>query len=120
MVDGPAAEDGKGGRNEPTDARGDEAKTSLPFRIVAAYSFGQLGWAVLINIISFWLVFLYSGEFRPDASAALVAGIGLSVIAGGGRVFDAVIDPLTRHCLRDPSRECVRVDLVVDEFKNSN
>jgi GPH family glycoside/pentoside/hexuronide:cation symporter len=94
MVDGPAAEDGKGGRNEPTDARGDEAKTSLPFRIVAAYSFGQLGWAVLINIISFWLVFLYSGEFRPDASAALVAGIGLSVIAGGGRVFDAVIDPL--------------------------
>jgi len=67
---------------------------SLPMKIQVAYAVGQLGWAIPINLVGFWLIELYSGGFVPDQGEAIVAGIALSIIAGGGRVFDAITDPL--------------------------
>jgi GPH family glycoside/pentoside/hexuronide:cation symporter len=72
----------------------DDLTESLPLRIQVAYAAGQLGWAIPINLVGFWLIELYSGGFTGGESGAIVAGIALSIIAGGGRVFDAITDPL--------------------------
>lgn len=86
------------GERQDTDGDSTNGKQTddagLPVRIQVSYTLGQLGWAILINLVGFWLVFLYSGEFQPEKSVALIAGVWLSVIAGGGRLFDAVTDPL--------------------------
>lgn len=70
------------------------SETTLPARIQVSYSLGQLGWAILINLVNTWLVDLYAGGLNPTTSAALVSAGMLSLIVGGGRLFDAVIDPL--------------------------
>jgi GPH family glycoside/pentoside/hexuronide:cation symporter len=67
---------------------------TLPRRILVAYGLGQLGWAILINLVNTWLIDLYSGGLNPATSATLVTAAVLSLIVGGGRLFDAVIDPL--------------------------
>ena len=66
---------------------------TLPRRVFVAYGIGQLGWAILVNLVGFWLIYVY----RPPAEAGLpllVVPVALSVIAGGGRLFDAVTDPV--------------------------
>jgi GPH family glycoside/pentoside/hexuronide:cation symporter len=72
----------------------ESATDSLPLKIQVAYAIGQLGWAIPINLAGFWLIDLYSGGFTPETEGAIVVGLALSLIAGGGRVFDAVTDPI--------------------------
>lgn len=96
MTDTSGGEPVEGDRQDTTgeDTEKQAGGESLPLRVQVSYTLGQLGWAILINLVGFWLVFLYSGEFDPEKSIALIAGLGLSVIVGGGRLFDAVTDPL--------------------------
>lgn len=73
---------------------GDATTDSLPLLVQVAYAVGQLGWAIPINLSAFWLIDLYSGGFTPAKEGAIVVGLALSLIAGGGRVFDAITDPI--------------------------
>ena len=68
------------------------------------YAIGQLGWSIISGLIGSWLVYFY----QPDAAAKadgmvslipegrVVLGILtiIGLITAGGRIFDAVTDPL--------------------------
>ncbi|MBA3663345.1 MAG: MFS transporter [Bacteroidetes bacterium] len=72
----------------------------LPLRLQIAYSCGMMGWSIMINLISVILVYLY----LPPATSGLpslitqVAVFGIfnviALVTGGGRLVDAVYDPL--------------------------
>ncbi|MFL5754548.1 MAG: MFS transporter, partial [Bacteroidia bacterium] len=72
----------------------------LPFGKQIAYAFGMMGWSIMINLISVILVYLY----LPPADSGLpnlitqVAILGIfnviAIITAGGRLVDAVYDPL--------------------------
>lgn len=75
-------------------------KPSLPFGRQIAYATGQLGWSILINVISLVLVYFY----LPPESAGLpflitqITFLGIlnviTLIAASGRFVDAITDPL--------------------------
>lgn len=72
---------------------------SLPFSKQLAYSFGMMGWSVMINLISVILIYLY----LPPADSGLpnlitqvaVFGIfnAIAIITSSGRLIDAIYDP---------------------------
>lgn len=72
----------------------------LPLRKQIGYSIGQLGWSILINIVSLQLVYFY---IPPEGSGIkvfitqvvfLVVLNTLTLLAASGRLFDAITDPL--------------------------
>lgn len=77
-----------------------EATRSLPARKQLGYAVGQLGWSILINVVSLELVYFY---LPPDGSGistriTQVAFLGvlnaITLIAASGRLLDAFIDPM--------------------------
>jgi len=72
----------------------------LSNRQILAYTSGMAGWSVLINLMSVMLIYIY----LPPDNAGLntlvppVVYLGifsvLALIAAGGRLFDAITDPL--------------------------
>lgn len=77
-----------------------ETTTSLPPRKQLGYAVGQLGWSILINVVSLELVYFY---LPPDGSGistriTQVAFLGvlnaITLIAASGRLLDAFIDPM--------------------------
>lgn len=72
---------------------------SLPFTKQLAYSFGMMGWSVMINLISVILIYLY----LPPADSGLptlitqvtIFGIfnAIALITSSGRFIDAIYDP---------------------------
>lgn len=77
-----------------------ETTRSLPASKQFSYAIGQLGWSILINVVSLELVYFY---LPPDGSGistriTQVAFFGvlnaITLIAASGRLLDAFIDPL--------------------------
>ncbi|QEN05360.1 MFS transporter [Thiospirochaeta perfilievii] len=72
----------------------------LPKSGIFIYSIGQLGWSILVNIVSLQLVYFYippisSGiPLRITQAVFLVVLNALTLIAASGRIFDAVTDPI--------------------------
>ncbi|MFC2115632.1 MFS transporter [Bacteroidota bacterium] len=72
----------------------------LTNRQIFAYTSGMAGWSILINIISVMLIYIYLPPNNSSLSSLfpLVIYLGvfsvLALIAAGGRLFDAVTDPL--------------------------
>lgn len=74
-------------------------KPFLPPSRQLAYALGQMGWAILINIVGLVLVYFY----LPPDNAGLPALISdrtffvvlnaISLLAAAGHIFDGVIDP---------------------------
>jgi len=71
----------------------------LPGSKQFAYSIGQLGWSILINIVNLQLVYFYippadSGltSFIPQVVFLVVLNT-LTLLAASGRLFDAITDP---------------------------
>lgn len=72
----------------------------LTYKYILAYSAGMAGWSILINIVSVMLIYIY----LPPSNAGLATLIPqvvllgifsiLALIVAGGRLFDAVTDPL--------------------------
>ncbi len=75
-------------------------KRTLPFNKQLAYAFGMMGWSIMINLISVILVYLYlppanSGLPRLITQAAVFGIFNvIAIITAGGRLIDAVYDPL--------------------------
>ena len=77
---------------------------TLTKKIMWIYAIGQLGWSILSGLIGSWLVYFY----QPDVSAKADGMISLipegrvvfgiltiiGLITAGGRIFDAITDPL--------------------------
>ncbi|MBL0328696.1 MAG: MFS transporter [Bacteroidetes bacterium] len=85
------------------------SQKSLPFAKQIAYSFGMMGWSVMINLISVILIYLY----LPPADSGLphlitqVAVFGvfnvIAIITSSGRLIDAIYDPFIAQ-LSDSSK----------------
>src|SRR5580704_5716037 len=73
------------------------------------YSFGMMGWSIMINLISVILVYLYAppqnSGFPILISQVAIFGIFnvISIITTSGRFIDAVVDPSIAH-LSDRSK----------------
>lgn len=73
---------------------------AIPLRLHLAYAGGMMGWSIMINLISVILVYLY----LPPQSSGLpvfitqmaIFGIFnvMALVTAGGRLLDAVYDPL--------------------------
>ncbi|MFC2098123.1 MFS transporter [Bacteroidota bacterium] len=69
-------------------------------RQILAYSAGMAGWSILINVMSVMLIYIYlpPGDVGLNTLIPAVVYLGifsvLALIAAGGRLFDAVTDPL--------------------------
>ncbi len=67
---------------------------------ILAYSSGMAGWSILINLVSVMLIYMYlpprNSGLHDLIPAIVYLGIFsvLALIAAGGRLFDAVTDPL--------------------------
>lgn len=76
------------------------SKPSLPLRKQVAYAIGQLGWSLLINIISSWLVYFYLPPKEAGIpilitdTAILVIFNVIGLVSAVGRLWDAVTDPI--------------------------
>ncbi len=76
-----------------------ETKPSLPLRKQLGYAVGQLGWSILINVVSLELVYFYlpPGGSGIPVRITQVAYFGvlsaITLIAASGRLLDAFIDP---------------------------
>lgn len=75
-------------------------RNELPLSKQIAYAFGMMGWSIMINLISVILIFLY---FPPANSGlpALITQVAIfgifnviALITAGGRLVDAIYDPL--------------------------
>ena len=72
---------------------------SLPFSKQLAYSFGMMGWSVMINLISVILIYLYlppTGKGLPNLiTQVAILGIfnAIAIIISSGRLIDAIYDP---------------------------
>lgn len=75
-------------------------KEKLPKNKILIYSLGQLGWSILVNIVSLQMVYFYippegSGiSLRITQAVFLVVLNVLTLIAASGRLFDAITDPI--------------------------
>jgi Na+/melibiose symporter-like transporter len=68
------------------------------------FAVGQFGWALLSGLIGSWLVYFYQPDasniaagqslFIPQGKVILGAITILGLITAGGRIFDAITDPL--------------------------
>jgi GPH family glycoside/pentoside/hexuronide:cation symporter len=72
----------------------------LTYKYILAYSAGMAGWSILINIVSVMLIYIYLPPNNAGLNTLIppVVYLGvfsiLALIAAGGRLFDAVTDPL--------------------------
>ncbi len=76
---------------------------AMPLSKQWIYALGQLGWSTLINIINLQLIYFY----LPTESSGIplfitqVVFLGvlniITIMAAGGRLFDAITDPLIAH-----------------------
>lgn len=72
----------------------------LPLNKAVVYSIGQLGWSILVNIVSLQLVYFYippvgSGiTLRITQAVFLVVLNTVTILAASGRLFDAITDPI--------------------------
>lgn len=75
-------------------------KEKLPKGKVAIYAIGQMGWSILVNIVSLQLVYFYippegSGLSLKITQAVFLLVLNvLTLIAASGRLFDAITDPI--------------------------
>jgi GPH family glycoside/pentoside/hexuronide:cation symporter len=76
------------------------SKPPLPLRKQVAYAIGQLGWSLLINIISTWLVYFYLPPkdagipiLITDAAILVIFNV-IGIVSAVGRLWDAVTDPI--------------------------
>jgi GPH family glycoside/pentoside/hexuronide:cation symporter len=75
-------------------------KEKLPKSKIFIYAIGQMGWSILINIVSLQLVYFYippagSGlTLKITQTVFLVVLNVLTLIAASGRIFDAITDPI--------------------------
>lgn len=67
---------------------------------ILAYSSGMAGWSILINVVSVMLIYIYLPPVNAGLNTLIPALVYLGIfsvlalIAAGGRLFDAVTDPL--------------------------
>jgi GPH family glycoside/pentoside/hexuronide:cation symporter len=72
----------------------------LTNRLILTYSAGMAGWSVLINVMSIMLIYIYLPPDNVGLNTLIPAVVYLGIfsilalIAAGGRLFDAVTDPL--------------------------
>ncbi|MEW6470144.1 MAG: MFS transporter [Bacteroidota bacterium] len=72
---------------------------NLPYSRLIAYSFGMMGWSVLVNMIGVLLIYFYlppsnSGMVNLLSQAMILGVLNLpSLITAAGRLVDAVYDP---------------------------
>lgn len=72
----------------------------LTNRQILAYSSGMAGWSVLINLMSVMLIYIYLPPSNTGLNTLIPPFVFLGVfsvlalIAAGGRLFDAITDPL--------------------------
>ena len=77
--------------------------TPLSLREQIGYASGMLGWSILTNIITVMLIYFYlppsNARLIPLVPQVAVLGIltTLSLVVAGGRLFDAVTDPLVAY-----------------------
>lgn len=77
-----------------------QAPEALPLNRQIAYSVGQLGWSLLVNIVGLQMVYFYIPP--KDAGLPLLIAQGtffvilnvVTLIAASGRLFDGITDPL--------------------------
>jgi GPH family glycoside/pentoside/hexuronide:cation symporter len=73
---------------------------NLTNRQIIAYSSGMAGWSVLINLVSVMLIYIYHPPLHSGLHTLIPAVIflgifsALALIAAGGRLFDAITDPM--------------------------
>lgn len=73
--------------------------TKLPLRLMLTYSFGMMGWSVMVNLISVILVYLYlppSNSGLPNLiTQVTIFGVfnAIALITASGRLVDAIYDP---------------------------
>lgn len=73
---------------------------NLSNRQILAYSSGMAGWSVLINLVSVMLIYIYHPPLNSGLHTLIPAVVFLGIfsvlalIAAGGRLFDAVTDPM--------------------------
>ena len=71
----------------------------LSTSLILTYACGMVGWSILNNIISVMLIYFYlppiNSGLEPLIPNIILLGIFsvLALIAAGGRLFDAIIDP---------------------------
>ena len=76
------------------------AARKLTYKYILAYSAGMAGWSILINIVSVMLIYIYLPPNNAGLNTLIppVVYFGffsiLALIAAGGRLFDAISDPL--------------------------
>ncbi len=79
---------------------GEMAENRISRKGIIAYCAGMTGWSILINMTSVMLIYLYLPPRNSGLNALIPATTYLGVfsilalIAAGGRLFDAVTDPL--------------------------
>jgi GPH family glycoside/pentoside/hexuronide:cation symporter len=72
----------------------------LTDRQILTYSSGMAGWSVLMNLISVMLIYIYLPPVNSGLNSLIPAIVYLGIfsvlalIAAGGRLFDAITDPL--------------------------
>jgi GPH family glycoside/pentoside/hexuronide:cation symporter len=72
----------------------------LTYKYILAYAAGMAGWSILINIVSVMLIYIYLPPNNAGLNTLIppVVYLGifsiLALVAAGGRLFDAVTDPL--------------------------
>ena len=75
----------------------------LPISKLIIYSFGMMGWSIMINLISVILVYLYAppknSGFPVLISQSAIFGVFnlISIITVSGRFVDAIVDPAIAH-----------------------
>jgi len=76
------------------------ATGKLTYKYILAYAAGMAGWSILINIVSVMLIYIYLPPNNAGLNTLIppVVYLGyfsiLALIAAGGRLFDAITDPL--------------------------
>ena len=72
----------------------------LTYGRIMVYASGMVGWSILINMVSVMLIYFYLPPLNsgldpliPDRTYLRIFSV-LALIAAGGRLFDAVTDPL--------------------------
>jgi GPH family glycoside/pentoside/hexuronide:cation symporter len=72
----------------------------LTYKYILAYAAGMAGWSILINIVSVMLIYIYLPPNNAGLNTLIppVVYLGifsiLALVAAGGRLFDAITDPL--------------------------
>ena len=72
----------------------------LPLSKIISYSIGMCGWSILNNIIATMLIYFYLPPNNSGMNSLIppIVYLGIfsiiAIIAAGGRLFDAIIDPM--------------------------